>query len=110
MATLRRFPCPYLKADVELTAERERHIAGRHPELSDKLDEYLAKTLADPDRVRRSNRFANARLFSRNFEDLWGKKQLVVVVVSQLGPPRHWIITSYLTRRLSSGELEWTRN
>jgi hypothetical protein len=110
MANMRRFPCPYLKAEVELTPERERHIAERHPELSEKINECLAKTLADPDQVRRSSRFANARLISRNFEDLWGQKQLVVVVVSQLGPPRHWIITSYLTRRFSSGELEWTRN
>ena len=27
------FPCPYLKGEVELTDERERHIAERHPEL-----------------------------------------------------------------------------
>jgi hypothetical protein len=110
MADVRRFPCPYLKADVELTPERERHIAERHPELSETIIEFLAKIFADPDQVRRSSRFANARLFSRNFEEFWGQKQLVAVVVSQLGPPRHWIITSYLTRRFSSGELEWTRN
>jgi len=28
-----RFPCPYLKRDVELTTEREEHIRERHPDL-----------------------------------------------------------------------------
>ena len=36
-ATMSRFPCPYLKGNVELTEERERHIAERHPDL---LPEY----------------------------------------------------------------------
>jgi len=107
---VRRFPCPYLKADIELTKEREQHIYERHPELSAHLHNCLAETLADPDQVRRGSRFSNARLFSRNFENLWGQNILVVIVISQISPPRHWIVTSYLTRRLSSGELEWTRN
>ena len=25
-----RFPCPYLNSEVELTEERERHVAERH--------------------------------------------------------------------------------
>lgn len=107
---MRRFPCPYLKADIELTEEREQHICERHPELSAKLHQCLAETLSDPDQVRRSSRFANARLFSRSFKNLWGQNILVAVVVSQLSPPRHWIVTSYLARRLASGEMEWTRN
>ena len=28
-----KFHCPYLEADVELTAEREVHISERHPDL-----------------------------------------------------------------------------
>lgn len=27
-----RFSCPYLKGEVDLTEERERHIAQRHPD------------------------------------------------------------------------------
>ena len=27
------FACPYLKGEVELSEERERHILERHPEL-----------------------------------------------------------------------------
>ncbi len=105
-----QFPCPYLQAEVELSQEREGHIAERHPELLAELRRFIAETLADPDQVRRSSRFVNARLFSRYFENLGGQKQIVVVVISQLAPLRHWIITSYLTRRLSSGEMEWARN
>jgi len=29
-----RFPCPYLKGDVALTAEREEHIPGAPPRLA----------------------------------------------------------------------------
>lgn len=37
-----RFPCPYWQATVELTEERERHIAVRHPDL------FLAHSLPVP--------------------------------------------------------------
>ena len=36
------FPCKYLDSDVELTEEREMHIAERHPEL---LLERMAEKL-----------------------------------------------------------------
>jgi len=108
---MRVFPCPYLKGEVELTDERETHIARTHPDL---LPEYLAQigqTLTDPDQVRRSARMSTARLFSRWFEDVRRGKYVVVVVVSEATPTeRHWIITAYLTRRLASGEVEWQRN
>jgi hypothetical protein len=60
-----RFPCPYLKGEVELTEERERHIAERHPDLLPEHPERVAETLAHPDQVRRSVRFGSAKLFSR---------------------------------------------
>jgi hypothetical protein len=34
------FLCPYLKGEVELSAERAAHIARTHPDL---LPEYLAQ-------------------------------------------------------------------
>jgi hypothetical protein len=49
---MKKFPCPYLNGDVELTDEREAHIAEMHPDL---LPEYLlqlAQTLEDLDEVR----------------------------------------------------------
>ena len=40
-----RFPCPYLKAEVELTDEREQHIAERHPDLLPEHRQRIADTL-----------------------------------------------------------------
>ncbi|MEK7406769.1 MAG: hypothetical protein AAB225_16965 [Acidobacteriota bacterium] len=106
-----RFHCPYLKGEVELTEERERHIAERHPDLLPEHRERVADTLADPDQVRRSVRFGSARLFSRWYTDVQRGKHVVVVVVSQdQGARRDWIITAYLTRKLAEGEVEWRRH
>jgi len=106
-----RFPCPYLKGEVELTEERERHIAERHPDLLPEYRGRFAETLASPDQVRRSARFGNARLFSRWYTDVKKGKYVVVVVVSEADTAnRHWIITAYLTRTLVEGDVEWTRS
>ena len=105
------FPCPYLDSDVELTNEREFHIILRHPELFPEYRRYLANTLAHPDQVRRSARHGNARLFSRWFEKLRSGKYVIVVVMSDLTPSdRHWIITAYVTGKLTrKGDIEWQR-
>jgi hypothetical protein len=60
-----RFPGPYLGGHVELSEEREQHIAERHPELLPEYRDRIETTLAGPDTVRRSSRFADARLFMR---------------------------------------------
>lgn len=68
-------------------------------------------TLREPDQVRRSVRFANARLFSRWFDDVRDGKHVVVVVVSDAAPgKRHWVVTAYMARRLAEGEVEWERS
>lgn len=90
-----RFPRPYLGGEAELTEERERHIAHRHPDLLPEHRQRIAETLADPNEVHASVRFAGAKLFSRWYNDLRGGKHVVVVVVSEFGPKeRHWIITA----------------
>jgi len=40
------FPCAYLDGDVELTEEREGHIAERHPELLPEHRNLIEETLA----------------------------------------------------------------
>jgi hypothetical protein len=106
-----RYACPYLKSDVELTAERELHIAERHPDLLPEHRDRIAGTLAQPDQVRRSARFGSARLFSRWYTDARAGKHVVVVVVSELDPAeRHWIITAYMARKLAEGDVEWKRD
>jgi len=102
--------CPYLRGTVELTEERERHIAENHPDLLPMYWDLIATTLAEPDQVRTSTRFGSARLFSRWYAHLDSGKHVVVVVVSELGKARHWIITAYLARRLAAGLVEWKRN
>jgi hypothetical protein len=105
------FDCPYLSGEVELTDEREHHIAENHPDLLPEHRECIAQTLGDPDQVRTSLRFKNARLFSRWFDIVRNGKYIVVVVVSERGPiARHWIITAYMARKLAGGEIEWKRN
>jgi hypothetical protein len=105
-----RFPCPYLKGNVDLTEERERHIAERHPGLLPEHRERIAETLADPDQVRQSVRFGSAKLFSRWYTDLRHGKSVVVVLVSEREPrERHWIITAYIARGLAQGETVWER-
>ena len=106
------FQCPYLNSDVELTDERDEHIAKRHPDLLPNYRQSIAETLASPDQVRRSSRFADARLFSRWFKNVRDGKYVVVIVVSDAEPSeRHWIITAYIARKLAKGrEVEWERN
>lgn len=104
------FSCPYLDSDVELTDERFRHIVERHPDLLPDHLNQIGETLADPEQVRRSERFGSARLFTRWFEDVRTGKHIVVVVVSETAPERHWVITAYIARRLSGGTIEWTKS
>jgi hypothetical protein len=71
----------------------------------------MGETLADPDQVRSSRRYGNARLFSRWYTDEQRGKHLVVVIVSEPdAAKRHWIITAYLTKKLAEGAVEWRRS
>jgi hypothetical protein len=106
---MRKFPCPYLHGEVELTDEREAHIAETHPDLLPEYLPQLEQTLLNPDEVRRSARMSGVRMFYRWFEDVRQGKYVAVVVVSEAAE-RHWIITAYLTRRLMNGEIEWQKS
>ena len=108
---MKTFACPYLGGEVELSDERESHIAEAHPELFPVYVDQISDTLRDPDQVRRSRRFANARLFSKWYDDLVKGKHLVVVVVSEAPPKsRDWVVTAYITRRIPEGDVEWKRS
>ena len=105
------FPCSYLGGEVELSDERERHIAEHHPDLLPENRDRIRDTLADPDQVRRSKRFGNARLFAKWYDDFLKGKHVVVVVVSEGRPKeRNWIVTAYITTKIAGGEIEWKRN
>jgi type I restriction enzyme R subunit len=87
-----------------------RHIATRHPDLLPEHRGLVAKTLADPDEVRRSARSSDARVFTCWYDDLRGGKYVMVVVVTEAAPKRHWIVTAYLTRNLLEGAVEWRKS
>jgi hypothetical protein len=106
-----QFPCPYLGGGVELTDQREQHIAETHPDFLPEHRQRIADTLANPDQALRRLRSSNARLFAHRYNDLIGGKYVVVVVMGDPPPPvRHWVITAYIARRLTGGRIEWTQN
>ena len=106
-----QFPCAYLSAAVELTAEREHHIAARHPDLLPEHRDRVAEVLAYPDQISKSFRFGSARLFSRWYTDVQMGRHIVVVVVSEPAPSkRRWMVTAYITKKLVEGEVEWRRS
>lgn len=108
---MERFPCPYLRGEVELSKRRERHIALRHPELLPEYKELIVETVGGPDQVRLSMRSRNARLFSRWYPQLRGGKHVVVVVNTEPGAKeRHWIVTAYIARKLAGGEIKWKKS
>ena len=94
-----------------MTKERERHIAERHPDLLLEHRARIADTLDDPDQVRRSLRLRNARLFTRWFDTVRGGKHVVVVVVADVAASRrHWVVTAYMARQLTEGDIEWMKS
>jgi len=61
--------------------------------------------------VRHSMRLRNARLFTRWFDAVRGGKHVVVVVVTDVAAShRHWIVTAYMARKLTEGDIEWTKS
>jgi hypothetical protein len=96
---------------VELTAEPERHIEEKHPELLPAHRDRLSEILADPDVIQRNHRTDDEHLFSRWYTDVGRGRHIVVVVVGPANrQARHWIVTAYMTRRLRRGGIEWRRS
>ncbi|MDY7008993.1 MAG: hypothetical protein SWX82_35085 [Cyanobacteriota bacterium] len=106
-----KFFCSYLKSDVELTNERELHITEKHPDLGRGYQQLIADTLLDPDEVRCDVRFENTILLSRWYPNIRKGRYIVVIVVTDTVPEeRNWIVTAYLTTKITQGEIIWTRN
>jgi hypothetical protein len=108
---MKHFACPYLSGEVELTEEREKHIAERHPDFLPKYEAKIAEVLLNPEQIRRSKNFPSARLFTRWFTDVRGGKFVVIIVVTDTAREgRHWIVTGYVARKIQEGEIEWKQN
>ena len=107
----RLFYCSYLGTEVELSKAREQHIVEKHPETLPNYLEQLAKTLRNPEEIRRSDQDSDALLFFKWFDNIRSGRYLVVVVVNQEEPLRRWIVTAYTDRKLSKrGEKVWPKN
>lgn len=79
---------------VELTDERKSHILKRHPEVKRHLHR-LARTLADPETVRRSRHDPEALIFYQK-----ASKEYYLAVVVKINR-RKYILTAYLTDRIA---------
>jgi hypothetical protein len=103
--------CPYLDSIMELTEEREKHIISNHPDLLPDHENQMAEASKDPEEVRRNKKFFNARMFCRWFDSIRAGRYVVVVVISEAETlNRHWIITAYLSRKITHGENEWKKD
>ena len=106
----RLFNCPYLGNTVELSVEREAHIAASHPGTLPDYLEQLADTLENPDLVRGSDRDPSGLLFSKWFDSIRTGRYLVVVTISDVPAVRHWVITAYTARKLTGGNPLWQKS
>jgi hypothetical protein len=104
----RSFTCRFLDADVELTDEREAHIAERHPDLLPARIDRLADTLAELDAIYRG-RADDIVVFSRWYDADTGK-HLLVFVVREEERSRYWILTARYSRVPVHGEVLWARS
>jgi hypothetical protein len=105
-------PCPYLGREVELTAERERHIRAEHPAMLSGNGPELALTLADPDEDGWRAWRQSELLFVRGIDD--GLFVVVVTVddepVNDTGPARTWVATAYVSEYPPLSEIQWAKS
>lgn len=80
--------------DVELTAERERHIFQFHPEVK-KFRKQFAKTLSKPDTTRRSRHDPKVFILY-----LLIKKHYLAIVIKV--NQRNFILTAYITSKIAN--------
>lgn len=89
---------------IRLTDERLAHIL-EHPEMAG-LEDAIAKTLANPERVVQSISDEQARLYYRFYAGTRaGDKYLCVVV--KVKEDEAFVLTGYLTDALKKGEILW---
>ena len=105
-------PCPYLGREVELTAERERHIRRKHPGVLPDRRQDFVRTLADPDLIIVRAWSPSQTMLVRELPE--GEWHIVAVVnedepVDDLSAGRAWVLTSYLATDLPSGLVTWQR-
>ncbi len=85
---------------IELTIERKKHILLYHPDLKPYFPK-IKEVLLTPSDLRISKSDPEVLLFYKYFDKIMEGKYILVAV--KLGE-RSFILTSYLTNRMLSGE------
>lgn len=85
---------------IELTSERKKHILKFHPDLKPYQD-LIKDVLLQPDDLRVSKSDPKVLLFYKYFDSILGGKYIQVTVKLN---ERNFVLTSYLTNRIKSGE------
>jgi hypothetical protein len=92
---------------VRLTEERWQHIVHGHPEMENQRERVL-ETLAEPEVVQRGD--FGTLLAVRFYPETPMSEKFLVVVYQETSAEDGFILTAYLTRRLSAGrESVWRR-
>ena len=78
-------------------------VAYKHPVLAGR-ERDVARTLADPDEVRRSRRDPTVLLFYRGASPRW------VCAVARREGGAGFLVTAYPTDAIKAGETIWTRS
>lgn len=87
--------------EIRLTDERLAHIE-RRPEMDSQI-KRIEETLADPEEVRVSEQDDSVYLYHRNYETTPVTEKILLVVVS-VDVDSPFVITSFFTDRLKSGQ------
>lgn len=92
---------------VRLSAERLAHVEAVHPEMIGQANR-VAETLAQPDKVTRSNTDPAVELLYRLYASTPVTSKFLCVVVKSRGE-NHFIVTAYYTDSVKKGEVLWER-
>lgn len=90
----------YLGRTIELTSERKKHILIFHPDLKPYV-KLIKEVLLEPDELRVSKSDPKSLLFYKHFATILQGKYIAVVVKFN---ERNFILSSYLTNHIKSGE------
>jgi hypothetical protein len=92
---------------IRLSEERLGHIGSDHPEMVSQF-ERISETLAEPDRIIRSQTDASVELFYKHYTSTPISTKFLCIVV-KLIKDDNFIITAYYTDSVKRGELLWEK-
>lgn len=96
----------YAGRAVRLTDERRAHLL-QHPEMAE-LEPILPEAIATPDVVVRSSTDDTVLLYYRQAVTASFGDNLLCVVIKHL-PEDAFVITAYLTDKIKTGDILWTK-